>query len=112
VSLCLECTLESLCHCVTVLLCHCVTVSLGPGVHSVCFVTVFFVGRVPLYGVLSFPPLAYSVPDLVNSKLGWTALDVVRRGCVQLFSILWFIRRPGEGGLQPCTLMHNAALQH
>ena len=41
-----------------------------------CFVTVFFVGRVPLYGVLSFPPLAYSVPDLVNSKLGWTALDV------------------------------------
>ena len=34
-------------------------------------------GRVPLYGVLSFPiPLVYSVPDLVNSKLGWTALDV------------------------------------
>ena len=37
-------------------------------------------GRVPLYGVLSFPPLAYSVPDLVNSKLG---LDGPGR-CAQL----------------------------
>ena len=36
------CVTVSLCHCVTVLLCHCVTVSLGPGVHSVCFVTVCY----------------------------------------------------------------------
>ena len=69
----------------------------------------FFSWAVPLYEVLSFPPLAYSVPDLVNSKLGWTALDVVRRCCVQLFSILWFIRRPGEGGPNP---VHSCTTQH
>jgi len=66
------------------------------------------VGRSPLWG----SKFSYS-PRLLSSELGWTALDV-RRCCVQLFSILWFIRRPGEGGPNPvhsCTTQHYSTRQ-